>query len=289
MRTLSVLLSLFLVTGCATTGPSQFVSDPGDGIKWKQLVKAGVSEDAKFGFFTSQVTEQGKSNFFTQDTEKITWWCQVAPFAFMLPARFQARWYQPDGNLFWEEEFSYASDIATLLYKTSIPVKGAPAQNFLGMWRIEVFYKDKLIDRRKFYITGSGPNGAVTALGSLPSSLGSAVAFSAANSESLTLPESLPENSANAQIKERYEKARIYIKNKMYPEAIENLQSVLKDEPAQTEAHLALATIFFRQTKWDDCLKELDYVVQNPQYRDRAMNIRGMVLEMKQAPENARS
>ncbi|MBI4399081.1 MAG: tetratricopeptide repeat protein [Candidatus Omnitrophica bacterium] len=271
MKMVFILLFAALLSGCATVSPGNSLDDGSEGIKWSHLASSGISEDAHMNIFTTTVTPEGRTGFFTTDTEKVTWWGLAKLWAFFMPPRLLAKWYQPNGELFWEEEFSY--DNNALFIKVSLPIKNAPARDLPGIWRVEIYYQDRVIDREKFHITGTD---------SVATAAPSAITGTAANAPTAT--DIFPEASGmDEDILKHYNQARLYYKNGMYEEARRHLNAILQKDPDQIEVHWVLASISFRQTRWDECLEELDYVIRNPKYEDRVLRTRNMVLDMKKA------
>ena len=62
---------------------------------------------------------KSKKSFFSKMDKQATWWATFQPATFGVfrsaPPSFTARWYAPNGSLYWEDSFS--GDIGCLFAK----------------------------------------------------------------------------------------------------------------------------------------------------------------------------
>lgn len=243
---------------------------------WKYIKRSGIGGDASHNLFLNKVNVKNNTIFFKPDTEKVTWWAEFQPMAFPSPyhVTFQAKWYDPQGNHFFEEEFPLNSGWDATFVKTSLPIANTPAQHFPGLWQVEVYYQGSLIDKKKFHIMGEDLKNYRPLSHALPTKATVSEAW-----EGRTGSMAMEEDPFFA---EHHGRAKMYFEKGMYEEARAHLNTLLDKQPFRTEAHLALAAVYFREEQWDQVLKELDYVIQHPTYRETALNIRSQVLEMKE-------
>lgn len=63
-----------------------------------------------------------------------------------------AKWYSPSGEVFKEEKSMEKVENDASSYYFALPVADTKAADQPGLWRIEVYYKDEIIDTKYFYI-----------------------------------------------------------------------------------------------------------------------------------------
>jgi len=162
LRFLAILggFTLVLLPGCATvnathpTAPANFVK------------RSGLAMEVKNLWLTANIV--GAKNTFDSEDTQITWWAEFRPMAFLLSEQFTARWYAPDGVLF--KETSGSTFETNKQYGTvSLPLRGTPAAEKLGWWRVEVFWKDRQIDTQTFLVGSPQEAYASKKVGSSPS------------------------------------------------------------------------------------------------------------------------
>ena len=121
---------------------------------WSAIKASGIHEDCGLVGFLGIPQPKGKKNFFSKFDKQATWWASFQPVTFGLirtaPPSFTARWYAPNGNLYFEDNF--AGDIGSLFAKNSLPIAGTPAETFPGRWRVQIYYEGRLIDEKGFII-----------------------------------------------------------------------------------------------------------------------------------------
>jgi tetratricopeptide (TPR) repeat protein len=76
----------------------------------------------------------------------------------------------------------------------------------------------------------------------------------------------------------RYDEARYFMEKKMYLEAELRMKDVLSRQPDRSEAHYALGSIYFRSGRTEDAIKELDSAMKNPDFRERAVDLKEQIL-----------
>lgn len=148
---------LFLIPGCATLPPTveHELVPPGSGTAtWGGIRDSGVAEDATFIPIIAKATPVGKSNFFPPTTKQVTWWALFNPYALgtfhMTAPNLVARWYAPNGAMYWEDNFP--TDMGAMFAKNSLPIAGTPAEGFPGFWYVQIYREGSLIDEKRFAI-----------------------------------------------------------------------------------------------------------------------------------------
>lgn len=279
MKKAYFLIFALLIAGCASVGNIDS-QDFSDGIKWKELKQSGVCEEASRNPWVNQLTTEGKTNYFDAQTSTIVWWGMFGPYAFLTATpTFTAKWYDPSGSIFHESTFSLTSMWDNQFYKTVFPMKNLSAAKHPGEWKVEIILKGKVIDRRRFQMGELKP--AVPAISPVPTEPVSAAKVAQTKAVVPSPQISTPAQNLKGDFLEKYEKAGAHFTAGQLPEARKELESILNEEPFRSEAHLGLAAISFKEKRWDDCLRELDYLIQNPVYREKTMKVRAAVLELK--------
>jgi len=240
-----------LLTGCA----SMNYFNPADVRQgtWKQIRASGIARDASHTAFIDKVHVEGKTNHFSPQDERVTYWAHFTAGAFHSPyhVNFQTRWYDPEGNLFFDEAFPLNNMLNAFFMKTSLPIKDSPAQYFPGLWQVEIYYQGYLIDKKQFHIFPDNPAEY------------RAPKTAKQTSEQLSQLWEIGSGRRTAEedtvFREQFERAqRLFHENKL-GEAKLFLEEMLKKEPYRTEAHLGLAAVYYELEKWDEALAELDY------------------------------
>jgi len=262
---------LLVLFGCASVYefPDQGM---GASVTWSAIKASGVSLDARYVPIVDSVSADGKSLYFDiAETEKVTWWAHFKnglALTSIGDVFFHVKWTAPGGNVFWEEDFKKSS-FQNFFIKTSLPVKGSPAAKHPGPWKVEVYYEDHLISRRPFHLESS--------------------AASQISSRAVPVPQSQPPSSAvdsespreeSRFFTESYREAKGHYDKGNYEASKTVLLEILAAEPYRTEPHLMLALIHSQARNWNAALEELDYVMQNPAYRDEALRIRTSIHRM---------
>src|SRR3990167_2886913 len=106
-------MTMIMFQGCATLpekAPNEIVPLHSSPMPtWGGIKASGMAEDCDYTPFFSMATPKGKVNFFSKTDKKATWWALFQPsalgFRTTVPG-FVARWYAPNGNLYWEENFA---------------------------------------------------------------------------------------------------------------------------------------------------------------------------------------
>ncbi len=266
------LIIMWMVAGCAFMNRIN-PKDIRDGV-WKHIRASGIAKDASHARLSDKVRVEEKTNHFTAEDEKVTYWAHFTPGTFPSPdhVSFQARWYDPDGNLYLEDTFPLNNIYDAQFMKTHLSIKDFPVRHFPGLWQVGIYYQGYLIDRKEFHIFPKEPGTYVPAKTAKPTSEKISQLWEAVNER-----RSADEDSA---FLEKFGRARFLIQKGRLGEAKIILDEILKGEPYRTEAHLGLAAVYYELEKWDQALAELDYVVQNPDYRDKAMLLREQIIEM---------
>jgi len=69
-----------------------------------------------------------------------------------------AKWYSPDGTLYREDtkrgliyfETILGRGVPKLMFE--LPIAGTEAENKTGLWKLEIYYKEKLVYEKYFFI-----------------------------------------------------------------------------------------------------------------------------------------
>jgi len=244
--------SCLFISGCASMNvikPSQVTNG-----RWDHILQSGISEDASHNLFLQKVNSQGKSQAFRPTDKQVTWWALFSMSSFPSPYHvvFQAKWYDPGGQIFFEEEFSLNSMMDSTFVKTSLPIADSLAATLPGAWAVNIIYQGISIDRKEFRI--------------LPSGFSQSDAASASDQWKSKDGDSLFESKLN--------NAKYLFRTGHYEEAEKEIESLLKVQPQRAEAHLALAGVYAKEEKWDAAFAQLDIAAQDPVYHEKALALR---------------
>lgn len=275
MKNVLYPIGLLIITLCCPGCAYMNTFNPADVREgtWKHIRSSGIAVDADHAQLLDQVTTEGKKIHFSAADEKVTYWAHFNRTAFPSPyhANFNIRWYDPQGNVFFEEQFPLNDYFDAVFVKAYLPLRDSPAVYFPGLWQVELFYKGYGIDKKIFHILPRDPASYQTlpeapAVSDDPSALWTAVMQNSLTQE-------------KNEFQERLEKARAYFQEGRFGEAKQILEAILRQEPHRTEAHIGLAAIYFRSGDREAALKELDYALQNPEYREEAYALRRRMAE----------
>lgn len=135
--------ALVLLPGCATVNATHPTAQA------NFVKRSGLAMDVKNLWLTANIV--GAKNTFDPEDPQITWWAEFRPMSFFSTEKFTGRWYAPNGELF--EETSGGTFETNPQYGTVLlPLRGTPAADKLGWWRVEVFWKDRQIDTQTFLV-----------------------------------------------------------------------------------------------------------------------------------------
>lgn len=132
------------------------VSAFGENSAQSKIIKSFISEDASFNVlamsFTDIVSVKKKKDVFLLDDKKITWSaCIRGGLMTNNSYDYAVMWYAPDGMLFEKQEPKQLfSDCSGL--KSSLLIDKEKLSARTGLWKVEVSYKNDLIDNRYFYL-----------------------------------------------------------------------------------------------------------------------------------------
>ncbi len=150
------LALILILQGCATL-PERTQGEIvplHSSVTWAGIKESGVAEDCSYVPIPTIATPKGKKNFFSKTDKQATWWALFQPAALgflrTAPPGFTARWYAPNGTLYWEE--SFAGDIGSHFAKHSLPIAGTPVETFPGRWRVQIYYEGRLINEKEFIV-----------------------------------------------------------------------------------------------------------------------------------------
>ncbi len=152
-----LLLVVWTLTGCASM--NHFSPTDVQQGTWKHIRSSGIAKDASHTSFIDKVNVEGKTSHFSLQDEKVTYWAHFTAGAFHSPyhVNFQTRWYDPQGNLFFEDAFPLNNMLDAFFMKTHLPIKDSPAQYFPGLWQVEVYYQGYMIDKKQFHVLPEDP------------------------------------------------------------------------------------------------------------------------------------
>ena len=155
-KILSAILISAIFSGCASFSEGTITYDADGTPHWEKLKSSGISRDAFRNPITGRLEPQGETDTFYSESPRVTWWGSFAPLSFLTAPVFSVRWIDPSGNIFWEEDFA-PNNTDFQLYKISLPIATSPAKNYPGWWQVEIYLKEKLVDRKKFQIIAEPP------------------------------------------------------------------------------------------------------------------------------------
>ncbi|GEM_PF-2808888 len=147
---------IFLISGCASMKEIRTVETP-DGVRWDAIKESGIRGEGSPGtFFMAEGPDARAIMHFKHNAFKVIWWSEFQSWTFISSPVFIVKWIDPDGNIFWEEEIS-ADGGSFSKYEVYLPVWGSPAKNYPGLWRVDVYFRDRLIDQKNFIIVPYDP------------------------------------------------------------------------------------------------------------------------------------
>lgn len=142
---------MIFFSGCASFSEGTITLDDEGSPHWDKLKVSGLARDAFRNPATGKIELQSATDTFYSESLRVTWWGYFGPMAFLTSPVFTVRWIDPAGNIFWEEDFAPNNNDSEL-YKITLPIAGSPAKNYPGTWQVEIYYKGKIVDRKKFKI-----------------------------------------------------------------------------------------------------------------------------------------
>jgi Zn-dependent protease with chaperone function len=116
------------------------------------MIEAGLAEDVDN--FVLGVRAKGEGSVFPANLREIVWYAKFDPTGGMkhyVSRKYRIQWYQPDGTLFYEEEFKAGLWNETLA-KATLRLNPPLDTKLIGRWRVRVWKKDRLVDDRYFQI-----------------------------------------------------------------------------------------------------------------------------------------
>jgi tetratricopeptide (TPR) repeat protein len=174
--------------------------------------------------------------------------------------------------VYLEDTFPLNNSYDAQFVKTPLPIKDFPIRHFPGLWQVEIYYHGYSIDRKEFHILPWDPGTYAPAKTAKPTSGKISQLWEVVNERRAA--------EENPVFLEKFGRARALFQKGRLGQAKLILDEILKEEPYRTEAHLGLAAVYFELEKWNEALAELDYVVQNPDYRAKALALRDEIIEM---------
>ena len=225
-----------MVAGCAVMNRIN-PKDIRDGV-WGRIRASGIAKDASHARWSDKIHIEGKTNHFTAEDEKVTYWAHFASGTFLSPdhASFQARWHDPDGNLYLEDTFPLNNTYDAQFVKTHLPIRDFPIRHFPGFWQVEIYYQGYSIDRKEFHILPPNPAMYLPSKTVKPTSERISQLWEAVNERRIA--------EKDPVFLEKFGRARALFQKGRLGEAKMLLDEILKGEPYRTEAHLGLADHF---------------------------------------------
>ena len=156
MQIKKIIVFLFIsiiAPGCANT-PSLIIPTKNTIIVNEFIEKSGLAEKATTPFGLSPVAmfniKNEKEKFVTEDIN-VVWFCVFKHMAFLVPPILHVKWFSPDGKLYKEDK---ARTYFLLIEgaKASLPIKGTDVANFVGDWKLEIYFEDQLVETRNFSV-----------------------------------------------------------------------------------------------------------------------------------------
>ncbi len=271
-RLVAALLLPLLLSLPACTSTKGLKAAEENGI-WSEIKSSGLNEDVKYQLLTHTVVPMGASDTFLPSVEKVTWWAAFGTntFAMAFKPTFEAKWMSPDGKVYLAKTFQ-KSAFNDYMIETAMPIAGTPAAEKTGEWAIEVFFKGHRIDRKTFKILTQ------ELIEKNQQEEAQKLQAKIQTKESAVSPAKTPEDS---WYQGKYDESKKLFASGDYKAAAAILQEILSQQPYRSEAHLAMASIFYKQKLYADSVKELDFAIQNPALRDQAMSLRTTILEIQ--------
>jgi tetratricopeptide (TPR) repeat protein len=257
---LSVAAISLLTSGCFSMYSMNYINknELVDG-RWTKIVESGLGLDATHEMWFNTVHVQGGSREFKSTDERVTWYGKFKGSAFLSPfqAVFEAKWYAPDGSLFYDDTFTLDEQGWDRKFaKTYLPLAESPAREMPGRWRVEIFFRDYIVDIHEFQIVKEP-----TEAGGIP-----------IHPDVALVDPLLDEDLA---------KARELFEMGLHVEARSYLRKVLDREPDQIDARVALTGVYVKQEKWDEALREIDLLIEHPNYEAKGQELRKWILEQQ--------
>ncbi|MDD5216940.1 MAG: tetratricopeptide repeat protein [Candidatus Omnitrophica bacterium] len=273
--------SALLLQSCTSTSGLKDAETDGT---WRQIRSSGVSEDADYSVWSDKVDPIGHSADFLPDTKCITWWAlfNKTTFAMAFMPSFKAKWIAPDGSVYREVLFN-KSAMNDVFMKTKLPVAGTDVADKPGRWAVEIYFKDSRIDRKEFrVVTQEIVDKEKAALVQTMLSQQATVKPAPARPVSGPAVPAPVMSGDDSWFAQKYAAAKTSFAAGNYGDAEKILKEILATEPFRTEAHLALASVYSRQKNPQSALNELDFAIQNPVYRDKAMELRTQIIQSRE-------
>jgi len=168
MRGLIFFAVVLAIYGCATQPIATQMRETPEGPQWDEIKASGLREDFLSGFSSPKNPEPGSVLTLRFNSFKVTWWGEFKAFTFITSTVLVAKWIDPKGNVFWEEEFSHEVGKGFARYEASLPIYDSPARNYPGLWQVIIYYNGTAIDQKKFYIREYNARDIVLAPGPNP-------------------------------------------------------------------------------------------------------------------------
>ena len=118
--------------------------------------KWGLAKSVRFRAFPLKLEITGQQLLFSSSTTEITWFAQLSQKGqlrtIFKKGGFYIKWYSPDNRLYFEEDVSGELRRSGVYMHSVLKLPQPLPAELLGVWRVKVFKKDKLLDDRKFKI-----------------------------------------------------------------------------------------------------------------------------------------
>lgn len=119
-----------------------------------KIESMGLAKDVDNLFIGSKIGE--RTNRFSLSDGKVTWFCKFSyglrsVGAVLVRPKFVATWYGPSNKIFKHETFKNAygnNDLA----RNELKLDPNHPEQFIGKWRVEIRYKDEILDEQEFEI-----------------------------------------------------------------------------------------------------------------------------------------
>lgn len=270
-RYFSILLIPVLLGLPACTSTKGLSVAEADGT-WSEIKNSGVHEDVNYVLLGNYAEPVGASGTFLSDVKEVTWWAHFGTtFAMAFTPTFEAKWFSPDGKVHLHRTFK-KSALNDYMLKTKMPVAGTSADKKLGEWAVEVYFKGHRIDRKTFKILTPEL---------IEKTKAEEIRTLQAKIETKKADAGSSKVSEDPWYEGKYEDSKKLFAAGDYKAAGDVLREILDKQPYRSEAHLALASIHYKQKRYADSVRELDFAIQNPELRDQAMTLRTTILELQ--------
>ncbi len=139
-----------LSSGCATMAVS---GDKGGSMDIQSLVvRSGTAEQIK-PMLLEKEPRIAPRTLFPLEAKEVLWWAQFKPMTFLFGEPiFKGKLFAPDGTLAHEVDGKLLKPLHADYATVRFPMEAVGQNLPQGQWKIQIFWKDRLIDERGFIL-----------------------------------------------------------------------------------------------------------------------------------------